>query len=233
MPNYLRLVGEHFPNTDAYVPTGGDPTIYNDIVWMDTPIAQATLDALSTGEETLVTRIVAQLATINAGDVLQWDGANFAPVTSGDVSTGAGAVGKLFEIPFQRNGSVSNDWLLTDDLPTNSTPIIIPFDSELVGLTFSNSDETSKTELEFRCVAEGGGAGPSILKYTWILDNVRTARKSNFVSPVTFSQGDMVAVFAKKRGAQQDPKNVKLVAHFIVTVDNQSESLNDWTGDIT
>lgn len=43
MPNYLTILATCFPGAEAY--TGGDPTAYNDLIWVTTPIAQAVLDA--------------------------------------------------------------------------------------------------------------------------------------------------------------------------------------------
>ena len=213
MTNYLDILGGCFPSAEAYVPASGSQTNYDDLIWVTTPILQATLDVspCASGPLPSIPEEILEATT---------------------ASLAAGVMGKLFEITFNHEGDASNDWLETDDVPTNQTPIIIPFDCRLVALTFSNREETSKTELEIRCVAEGGGPGPSVLKYTWILDNIRTARKSNFISPITFLQGDMVAVFAKERGDDQEPCDVRLVAHFIITASNETESLDDWTGDI-
>lgn len=43
MPNYIEVLGGCFPDARAYC--AGDPTVYGDVVWETTPIAQATLDA--------------------------------------------------------------------------------------------------------------------------------------------------------------------------------------------
>lgn len=45
MPNYLLVIEECFPGSEAY--TAGDPTNYNDIIWKTASIAKATLDASS------------------------------------------------------------------------------------------------------------------------------------------------------------------------------------------
>lgn len=45
MPNYIEIIGERFPGTQAY--TAGDPANYNDIVWITAPIAKATLDGIT------------------------------------------------------------------------------------------------------------------------------------------------------------------------------------------
>ena len=213
MPNYLRLIGEHFPTTGAYVPTGGDPTIYGDIVWIDTPIAQATLDALSTGEETLVTRIEAQIATLNTGDFLQWDGTNFVPVP--EPGGGGGLGGRLFDITFENPSSIGGDWLQLGGFPSNETPHVMPFAGKLVGITFSNKESNADTELEVRVVNEGAGNSPYSTLFTWVIDNARTARKTDFASEVTFTKGDKIAIFAKQRG-DTDPSQVKVTMYLTV-----------------
>ena len=43
MPNYLKIIADCFPGTQAY--TDGDPLVYNDIVWISSPIEQSVLDA--------------------------------------------------------------------------------------------------------------------------------------------------------------------------------------------
>ena len=154
MTDYIRVLGGCFPSAEAYVPPGGDSTVYGDLVWVTAPILQADLDASPCNTEIPPIPREVEIAEIE--------------------SMAAGPVGKLFEIPFQRNGSVSNDWLLTDDLPTNQTPVVVPFDCKLVALSFANRDKTSKTELEIKSVSEGSGSGPSTLKLTWILDDVGT-----------------------------------------------------------
>lgn len=54
MPNYMNIIGEFFPAADAMVDlsAGGDPTVYNDIVWVTAPIAQGTLDTYDGQEGT-------------------------------------------------------------------------------------------------------------------------------------------------------------------------------------
>ena len=59
MPNYLNIIGEYFPSADAFVTGGADPTVYANIQWVTTPIAQATLDTYDGQEgDTLNSAIV-------------------------------------------------------------------------------------------------------------------------------------------------------------------------------
>lgn len=56
MPNYLNLISQYYPNTQVY--TAGDPTVYNDIVWVSAQIPKVTLDGLTeiiTGDRDLQT----------------------------------------------------------------------------------------------------------------------------------------------------------------------------------
>lgn len=41
--NYIDILGEYFPGVEAYC--SGDPTVYANVVWVSTPIAQVDLDA--------------------------------------------------------------------------------------------------------------------------------------------------------------------------------------------
>lgn len=43
MKSYLEIIGEYYPGTSCY--TTDDPNVYDSIIWDDTPIAQAELDA--------------------------------------------------------------------------------------------------------------------------------------------------------------------------------------------
>jgi hypothetical protein len=42
MPNYLDMLSSYFPGVGAY--TTGNPEVYDDIVWVSTPVAQSDLD---------------------------------------------------------------------------------------------------------------------------------------------------------------------------------------------
>lgn len=43
MPDYMRIIGQFYPNVEAY--TGGDPTKYEDITWISSPILKSELDS--------------------------------------------------------------------------------------------------------------------------------------------------------------------------------------------
>ena len=234
MPNYIEIVGCFYTNAEAYVPEGNDPTVYADLVWTTTPIPQAELDAqppCPTGLETDLTNFFADLSGLQPGDTLTYDGTKF---TVGPPTQQITVEGRLYEVAIESNtGAVGDEWLQSVDFPTNQTPIIIPFDCKLAALSFSNKDDGSKIDIEFYTVSESDGNSPSTLVYTWSLDTVRTARKTNFSPDVTFSQGDKLAIFARKITTNTRPSDVTMTMHFLITASAESESVDDWTGDIS
>ena len=79
---------------------------------------------------------------------------------------------------------------------------------------------------------EGAGNSPVSVAFTWILDNVRTARKTDFSPDVTFLKGDKLAILAKQRG-DKDPSQVKMIMTFFVTAANETNNIEDWSGNIS
>jgi len=234
MPNYLELVGCHYDNAQAFVPGGGDPTVYGDLVWTTTPISQAELDSLDpcpSPEEIDLANFFSDLGGLLPGDTLEWDGTQFV---AGPPTQQITVEGRLYEVAIESNtGAVGDEWLQSVDFPTNQTPIIVPFDCKLAALSFSNKDGGAKIDIEFYTVSESDGNSPSTLIYTWSLDTVRTARKTNFSPDVTFSQGDKLAVFARKITNETRPSDVTMTMHLLITAGGESESVDDWTGDIS
>ena len=45
--NYLKILGEFYPTAQAQVAGSSDPSVYSNITWTTTPIAQATLDGIA------------------------------------------------------------------------------------------------------------------------------------------------------------------------------------------
>jgi hypothetical protein len=45
--NYLQILGQYFPTTQAYISGGVDPTVYTNLNWVTASIPQGTLDALA------------------------------------------------------------------------------------------------------------------------------------------------------------------------------------------
>lgn len=231
MPNYLELVGCHYDNAQAFVPGGGDPTVYGDLVWTTTPISQAELDSLDpcpSPEETDLANFFSDLEGLVPGDTLVWDGTQFV---AGPSESG-GLTGRLFDITFENPSSIGGDWLQLGGFPSNETPHVMPVDGKLVGMTFSNKESGADTELQIQVVDEGDGKSPSPVVFTWVLDNARTARKTDFASEVLFSKGDKIAIYAKQRG-NTDPSQVKVTMYMRVTTADETNNIENWSGNLS
>ncbi len=163
------------------------------------------------------------------GDILEWDGDKWVPVPHAATDTPAG---KMFQLSFENPSSVGGDWLQLGGFPSNETPHVLAWDCKLVALTFSNKESGADTELQIQAVDEGDGRSPSPTVFTWILDNVRTARKTDFSPDVTFSKGDKIAIFAKQRG-NTDPSQVKMIMTFFVTAADETNNVENWSDDIS
>ena len=79
MPNYLSVIVDCFPGTEAY--TIGDPTNYSDIIWVSAPIAKSVLDAslcATNGPliETNISYFKHLVSTIPDGSHVQWNETN-------------------------------------------------------------------------------------------------------------------------------------------------------------
>ena len=140
---------------------------------------------------------------------------------------------KIYSFEFTEAGSASNEFLETngDGKNSNATPHVIPFNSKVVAYTLTNSDNDGDTDVEIYRVAEGNGSGPAVLVDTWVLRNVRTARKTNFLSDIVFSAGDKVVVFVRDRGI--DPDNVVFKIYLQVTDEVVGENIESWSGNIS
>ena len=73
MANYIGIIGEFFPTTEAYIATTGNPTVYADIRWITAPIAQATLDSYAAQVNNTVTcALTANVNSIQNYDLLMY-----------------------------------------------------------------------------------------------------------------------------------------------------------------
>jgi hypothetical protein len=78
MADYIKIIGEFFPTAEVTLTSGGSPTVYNDIVWVTTPITQSVLDTYATQLETaIVSEVVANIVTPVTGQSLVFDGTKY------------------------------------------------------------------------------------------------------------------------------------------------------------
>jgi hypothetical protein len=145
-------------------------------------------------------------------------------------------VGKTFTLDFGSQANAgTNIWLGCDDVivPSNATPHIMPWDCQLVGLTFSNTVANSGCDIELRKVAWNAGNQTSTLQLTVPLRNARAARKTTFTSPITFAAGDHVGIYLRSVAGQTNPSACFAVLHFMITSDTQEDVTETWTGNMS
>lgn len=102
------------------------------------------------------------------------------------------AIGALLSFPFLTTGNVSNKWLGTfeSSFTSDTVPLIVPQDSDLKGVTFTNKDDN----IDIDCEVYKNG----VLVTTVEIRNKRYYWKAGITPAVSFSQGDRLSVFLKK-----------------------------------
>ena len=123
-----------------------------------------------------------------------------------DLSPAIGNVtGSVISFVFLENGEAENEWLNNseDGINSDGTPCLIPFNCQLIGITFENSYNGADVELEIWKASAGLGNWTNV--FTVSENNVRyfynrTVQNSN----ITFSIGDKLAVFSGGCGTTDD-----------------------------
>lgn len=139
--------------------------------------------------------------------------------------------GSLYQLTFARTGSANNKFLghESNGFDSNKVFAIIPFKSKLASITFSNRRSGVDTDVEVHVVDANAtkGCSPSTKVFTWDLDNVRLAHKSDFASSIVFDQGDKVAIFLKDKGTNPDYATVTIYLQVTDnTTGNNSENFS-------
>lgn len=184
----------------------------------------ANVDALS--DVTITSPQHGQLLVYNSVNS-QWEN-GFLTVLS--------PVGKTFTLDFGSQANAgTNIFMGTDDVivPSNATPHIMPWDCQLMGITFSNSIANAGCDIEIRRVAANAPNQTSTNLLTVPLRNARVARKTSFTSPVTFTAGDHVGVYLRTVAGQTNPSACFAVLHFMIIADTQEDVTENWTGNMT
>jgi hypothetical protein len=231
MPNYLTVLANCFPGAEAY--TGGSPEVYDDLIWVTTPIPQATLDASDCAqnpgdyEQPDPVEAVIDVPNLNDGDSIAYDSA------SGQfVAKPPSIVGSVFNVQFAYEASnVKNKWLSYsggNSFTSNSVPCVLPFDCDLIGIMFSNRGGGVDTDVKLY-KADAGSANADANVLTWQVRNARTAYKTNFASPISFNAGDKVAIYFSDQGGDPDYPIVTLVLKVsTTTTGEQSENFSGY-----
>lgn len=144
------------------------------------------------------------------------------------------ALGLVHQMVFLENSTAKNEWLQLygDNLKgSNETPGIVPWKSQLLGITFTNERYGADTDIEIHVSDELDGSSPTTKVYTWALRDCRVARRTTFSPAVIFEAGDKIGVYIKDQG--RDPKEVVVTMYFKVIENNNEEVCRDYSGDFS
>ena len=99
--------------------------------------------------------------------------------------------GKIVTMGFGSTGVTSDKWLFVNhpSSPSNDSPYVAPWSGKIIALSYSNSNDSSETDLE---VYING-----TLQYTWDIRDKRTSWITSSGGLVNISQGDRVSVFSR------------------------------------
>lgn len=149
-----------------------------------------------------------------------------------DVFIGTSLAGLSYSMFFTENGTAKDEWLgcVEQSNVCNSTPGVIPFNSKLIAITFSNRKSGVDADIKIWRSPEGNGTGKA-LAYCWDLTNKRTAWKTNFPSDINFLQGDKVAVYINDDGEDAQSCTVQLILQ--VTDPSTGEGGENYNGDFS
>jgi hypothetical protein len=146
------------------------------------------------------------------------------------------AIGKIYQVSYGENGIATDKWLdVGHGNPSNRSPHIILWPTEMVGFSFSNRNNDIDIDVELWLASETEGSAANLL-YTWELRNMRTWHTTQVLTssgtPVTFVPGDKLGMFIRGvSGAKtQDPVvNVYLQIDAIY----DDEDFENYTGDFS
>jgi len=114
-------------------------------------------------------------------------------------------------ITLTNNGNLNNNsWLgYINGIPSNTTPIVVPWDSNLVEVSFSNDRTSVDGNLEFYL----NGIAPGDIFRVWNFTNVNRVQTLTGIAD-TFSAGDLLAFQWDDQG--QNPRDVAVTLFFIL-----------------
>lgn len=139
------------------------------------------------------------------------------------VQISIGQSGQYLALALVAQGNANNTWMSVSAAAINidNTRLLLPYDSELIGLTFSCSTNNGDTDIE---VYQNGLTITELVE-TFQVRASRYAWASN-ITPVPFSAGDLVAVYLRDQGT--NIQNVSVILYFRIS----SETASSGSGNI-
>lgn len=142
-------------------------------------------------------------------------------------------LGSMWQSDFGNNSSNSNTWLNNnhDSIRSNQSPVVAPWKSRLVGITFTNRNSGVDQDFKIYSVGELDTNTPKTKIFEWQIRNCRVARKTTFTADVILEAGDKFAIFMSDKG--KNPNDVRITCFWRVITQTNEEVCKDFSGDLT
>lgn len=114
-------------------------------------------------------------------------------------------------ITLVNNGNLGNNsWMpWFNGVPTNTSPIVVPWDSRLVEVAFTNNRTSVDGNFEFYL----NGTAPGDIFRTWNFTNVNLVQTLTGIAD-PFTAGDLLRIQWDDQG--QNPRDVALILFFVL-----------------
>lgn len=174
-------------------------------------------------------------AIVGEGEVFVTSGTNQI-VVSGSVFRDS-FVNITHQMIFSRAGQINNVWLRSGEstLTSDSVPQLILWDSELIGLNYTNSTTDTDVDVQIHVAPLGSGSVNEI-RYTWEVRDARVAFDSLVIasSGIELHAGDKVGVFASTFSPSTRPQSLAVTLFFRGLVDaTLTSGTENHSGDFT
>ena len=119
--------------------------------------------------------------------------------------------GAIYSFSFVRENTVGNVWLSAAGDGSNysdKTRLVVPFDSELISISFSNAYYNKAGEIEIW--KEDFETVTQLKAYIWSYSNIRCAVNNSF-KPIPLNAGDKIGVL--HRSKRKDPYRVVITLY--------------------
>ncbi len=112
---------------------------------------------------------------------------------------------------FLDNGSTGNEWLKLygENIPSNQSPYIVPFNSRLVGITYTNKEGGVGSDIEIWVSSLGSGNAKAKV-FDWQRNNKRVGYKTDFDPYIEFDAGDKISLYNDDNGKNANDTVVTL-----------------------
>jgi len=153
-------------------------------------------------------------ALVGAGNVTVVSGANTITFSGTDSAASVPTFGP-FAFQFVKNGTITDAWLSLSEgmIFSDETPAVIPWASELIGVTMTNNMDMVDVDIDLNVAVSGAGADDN-LAFRWEVRECRVASNTDVAtSGITFSPGDKLGVFVNTF-MQNKPQDVVVTTYF-------------------